>query len=371
MDERSDLRYGGRLGLQQRVLPRYRAPFFDGLARVCEAGLSVYAGLPRPREAIPQAEGLQVAAYQRGNNLHILHKSFYLCWQSDLMSWLEAWNPDALIMEANPRYLSSRTAIRWMRQRRRPVLGWGLGAPDLAGPLGPLRRSARRSFIRQFDVLLAYSERGAHEYAALGFPEERIKVAYNAVSPPPHELPKRGPISGRPIRLIFVGRLQIRKRVDLLLQACSVLETAPELVIVGDGPERDGLVALARQIFPQAEFVGAKFGDQLQSYLEHADLFILPGTGGLAVQQAMAAGLPVIVAEGDGTQEDLVSGGNGWLVPPGDQAALDTAISEAIGNPDRLRSMGEASFHLAQVRFNIVAMREQFLAALELAGEIA
>jgi glycosyltransferase involved in cell wall biosynthesis len=371
MDKRSGVRFSGRLALQQRVLPRYRALFFDELARVCEGGLSVYAGLPRPREAIPHSEDLQVAEHYRGKNLHILHNSFYLCWQLDLMPWLEAWNPDALIMEANPRYLSSRKAIRWMRQRKKPVLGWGLGAPDLAGFLGPLRRSVRRSFIHQFDVLLAYSERGAREYAALGFPEERIKVVYNAVSPPPLELPERRPHSGRPIRLIFVGRLQARKRVDLLLQTCGVLETAPELVIVGDGPERDELAAFARQVFPQAEFVGAQFGDQLQTRLEHADLLILPGTGGLAVQQAMAAGLPVIVAEGDGTQEDLVSGGNGWLVPPGDQAALERALREAIANPDRLQAMGEASFRLAQERFNLIAMREHFLAAIQLAGEIA
>ena len=80
--------------------------------------------------------------------------------------------------------------------------------------------------------------------------------------------------------------------------------------------------ALAKQIYPSAEFIGAKHGDELKPYFAEADLFVLPGTGGLAVQEAMSHGLPVIVAKGDGTQDDLVRAENGWQIPPGDYGAL-------------------------------------------------
>jgi glycosyltransferase involved in cell wall biosynthesis len=159
-------------------------------------------------------------------------------------------------------------------------------------------------FIHQFDAMLTYSQRGADEYAALGFPRERIFVAHNSVSSARRSCSyDRRRWTSR--RLLFVGRLQARKRVDSLLRACAELGTNPRLLIVGDGPERAALESLAKEIYPSAEFVGAKHGAELKPYFEQADLFVLPGTGGLAVQEAMSYGLPVIVAKGDGTQDDL------------------------------------------------------------------
>jgi glycosyltransferase involved in cell wall biosynthesis len=79
----------------------------------------------------------------------------------------------------------------------------------------------------------------------------------------------------------------------------------------------------------------------------------------------------VIVAEGDGTQNDLVNGDNGWLVPPGDLDALVATLRSALAAPERLEAMGAASFKLAVKRFNIQAMRDQFLYALALAQEVA
>jgi glycosyltransferase involved in cell wall biosynthesis len=228
----------------------------------------------------------------------------------------------------------------------------------------------RRRFISQFNVLIAYSERGAGEYAAYGFPEERIVVAANSVELPPKTKRERPPLVGRPARIIFVGRLQARKRVDLLLKACAQLDPIPEVVIVGEGPERAVLESLAKEIFPTANFLGALFDQQLQHALEQADLFVMPGTGGLAVQQAMSSGLPVIVAEGDGTQNDLVSGDNGWLISPGNLDALIAALRSALQVPELLEKMGAASFDLAVKRFNIHAMRDQFLQALAIAQEV-
>src|SRR5512141_2309890 len=120
-------RFSGKLALQQRVLPNYRAPFFDLLASACDGGMSLFTGLPRPVEGIMTASELKVANYTLGRNIHLLGGSFYLCYQQGLIDWLEETDPDALIMEANPRYLSSRAAIDWMHKRDRPVIGWGLG----------------------------------------------------------------------------------------------------------------------------------------------------------------------------------------------------------------------------------------------------
>jgi glycosyltransferase involved in cell wall biosynthesis len=254
-----------------------------------------------------------------------------------------------------------------MHGHGRPVLGWGLGSPPLSGILSGFRQSRRLSFLKQFDVLIAYSQRGADEYAQLGFPKEKIFVAHNAVSPPPSfPIPARPKIfNGKPY-ILFVGRLQARKRLDLLLRACAEMESQPRLVIIGDGPERSALESFAKETYPSAEFVGAKHGKELKPYFTEADLFVLPGTGGLAIQEAMSYGLPVIVAEGDGTQDDLVRKGNGWQIPPppGDFGALVATMKEALSDVARLRRMGAESYRIVVEEINIEKMVEMFVTVL-------
>ncbi|HTX90441.1 MAG TPA: glycosyltransferase family 4 protein [Anaerolineales bacterium] len=369
----AEARFSGKLAIQQRVLTPYRAAFFDALAGACQGGLSVCAGLPRPGESIATTDRLLVAQYRFVNNRHLLGGPLYFCSQAGLPAWLEDWDPDVLIVEANPRYLATPAAVRWMKSRGRPVLGWGLGAPPLSGPLAGLRRARRLSFLKQFDALLTYSQRGASEYASLRFPNGRIFVAPNAAAARPSgALPARpAGFAGRP-SLLFVGRLQARKRLDLLLQACAALpETLrPRLVVVGEGPERAALEGLAKTIYPAAEFPGAKHGAELAPYFLAADLFVLPGTGGLAVQEAMSFGLPVIMGQGDGTNDDLVrppSGtmpGNGWQLPPDDPSALRETLQTALSDVTRLRRMGAESYRIVAEEINLEKMVGVFIEAI-------
>lgn len=354
--------FAGKLALQQRVLPTYRAPFFDLLADSCTGGLSLFAGLPRAEESIAVANELENAKYRQGKNFHLFKRAFYFCYQEGLINWLEAWNPDALIVEANPRYLSTPSAIKWMHARDKKVIGWGLGAPVT----NKFLKSYWASFVRHFDGMIAYSQRGAEEYAALGFPRQKIFVAHNSVSPAPNERYERAPRSTDRATVLFVGRLQARKRVDYLLQVCAEMEPKPRLIIIGDGPERGKLEQLARQVYPSAEFIGAKHDAELKPYFEQADLFALPGTGGLAVQQAMSYGLPVIVAKGDGTQDDLVREGNGWQIPPDDYDALVSTMKSALSDAARLRKMGAESYRIVKEEINLEKMVEVFVTALNL-----
>jgi len=346
------------------VLPSYRVPFFDMLAQACDGGMSLFAGLPRANEGIVSGK-LQIANYVPAKNIHIVNGVLYLCYQRGLIGWLEDWNPDALIVEANPRYLATPSAVRWMHARGRKVIGWGLGAPLLSGLLNGLRQTRRIQFLNQFDALISYSQRGTDEYAALGFRREEIFTAYNAVSPRPlFPLPLRpATFEDKPI-ILFVGRLQRRKRVDDLLRACSEMEYKPRLVIVGDGPEREHLESLAKQVYPSAEFVGAKHGVELKPYFTEADLFVLPGTGGLAVQEAMSYGLPIIVAKGDGTQDDLMRESNGWQIPPDDYDALVKTMRFALSDVGRLRTMGKESYRIVYEEINLEMMVEVFVGAL-------
>ncbi len=360
-------KFPARLAVQQRVLPFYRVPFFELLADACEGGLTVFAGEPRSKEHIVTATSLRNIPYKTQKNIHLFGGSFYLCYQPNLLNWLVESDPAALILEANPRYPASTAAIGWMRARKRPVVGWGLGAPLRTGAFSGVQQKIWKRFLGRFDALIAYSQRGAAEYAACGIPSERIFVAHNAVAPKPQDaMPKRAETKDAdlPLTILFVGRLQARKKLDGLIRACAALSHRVRLWIVGEGAIRTDLEKLAEDVFPSTRFFGEKHGADLQKIWQAADIFVLPGTGGLAVQEAMAHALPVIVAAGDGTQADLVRPENGWLLPADDENALLAALEDALSDLPRLRRMGRESWRIVAEEVNIEKMTAVFLSLL-------
>lgn len=360
--------FPGNVGLQQRLLPKYRVAFLNHLAKACQGGLSVFAGKPRQDESIVTVHEIPNAEFVRARNLHLFRGKFYLCLQSGLLSWLKRWDPSALILEANFRYPINRLAINWMHQRGRPVIGWGLGARKSQGLFSGIQNRMRSGYLSCFDALITYSTKGAEQCIATGVSEEKVFVAVNSLSSALDKMPERKPLEGRKLCVLHVGRLQERKRLDLLIRACAAQERGPELWIVGDGPEQENLKALASEIYPNTKFSGFLQGTDLEQRFKSADLFVLPGTGGLAVQEAMVYGLPIIVGEADGTQLDLVFPENGWHIIPGDLDDLVKTMRLAFSDPARLAIMGEASYQVVRDRANIEIMVEVFVRALEFAS---
>jgi glycosyltransferase involved in cell wall biosynthesis len=358
-------RIEARLGIQQRVLPAYRVPFFDALALECKQGLGVFAGLPHPEEAIEASVLPQQAAYAQAVNHHLLSGRYYLCLQSRWHHWLRTWQPAVLIMEANPRYLSSYFIMHHMKQRGLPLIGWGLGAPrTLGGVLGKLRHL----FLNQFDALITYSRQGLQDYLDLGFTAQKIFVAYNAAVPRPIMAPPQRGMEFPTERaaVLYVGRLQERKRVADLIHACAAMmpERQPRLWVVGDGPERRSLEELAQQIYPATQFYGAQHGADLDRLFSRADLFVLPGTGGLAVQQAMSFALPVIVGQADGTQAELVRRENGWCLDAPGVEILTETLNAALSNIPGLRAKGLESYRIVREEVNLEKMVDVFVQAV-------
>ena len=131
-----------------------------------------------------------------------------------------------------------------------------------------------------------------------------------------------------------------------------------------DGPELENLQALSAQVYEDVVFVGGKFGAELEPYYKAADLFVLPGTGGLAVQQAMSYSLPVLVGEADGTQAQLVRPENGWLVERMSVDTLADALQQALQDAARLRQMGLASYRIVAEEVNLERMVVGFVDAV-------
>lgn len=176
----------------------------------------------------------------------------------------------------------------------------------------------------------------------------KLKIVRCGVELPQYKLPQYPATAcnsdGR--RLLFVGRLEIRKGVTTLIEAMSLLRRhgcSPYLTVVGQGAMRAdiegqisavGLAEVVALAGPMDEAGVAKA-------LGHADIVIVPSLSeGLPVvlMEAMACGLPVIASSVDGIPELVSDGVTGLLVPPADANALADAIQRLISSPElRLR----------------------------------
>jgi glycosyltransferase involved in cell wall biosynthesis len=199
------------------------------------------------------------------------------------------------------------------------------------------KRPLMRLVAATCDGFVAISEfvrRSAEE--GMGLPGGRVSVVYNGIRLEDYAADRTTRPDGRPVRLFYAGRLVPDKGVSVLLEALSRLESGLPwtLWIAGDGPEKPELEALAGslELLERVQFLGIR--QDIPDILRQADVFVHPALLeeglGIAVVEAMAAGL-IVIATNRGALPELVdSGVNGYLVPAGDAAALAERITAVV-----------------------------------------
>ena len=153
-------------------------------------------------------------------------------------------------------------------------------------------------------------------------------------------------------RLVTVALLTKVKGLSTLLNALGDLNDF-ELLIVGDGPERDSLERQAEslEIQDKVRFIGQVSHEKIWEYLLSSSIFILPSLSeGLprALLEAMACGLFVVASKVGGIPEVVRDGWNGILVDPGDVQALREAVKRALADKNLIETVGERNKREAQ-----------------------
>src|SRR5262249_47758160 len=138
---------------------------------------------------------------------------------------------------------------------------------------------------------------------------------------------------------LYVGRLAPEKGVDILLAAFDGVDG--ELVVVGSGPEEERLRALAPA---RTRVLGQLDRDRLPAWSAAAEVLGLPSLSerwGMPLNEAAAAGLPLVATDTVGAARELVEPGrNGFVVPAGDFASLHDALRHLSTDPDFRRTAG-------------------------------
>ena len=166
-------------------------------------------------------------------------------------------------------------------------------------------------------------------------------------------------------KVLFVGRLVPRKAVDVLLRAFKAISLGGGelgLDVVGDGPEKERLVALSSELklLDKVHFLGSMRGPQLNDRFAGADVLVLPSRSthddaegfGTVFIEAAVFGTPGVGTRTGGIPEAVVDGQTGILVPQDDVEALARAISLLLTDTELRDRMAAAARERAS-RFNV------------------
>lgn len=167
------------------------------------------------------------------------------------------------------------------------------------------------------------------------------------------------PVSG-PIKLLFAGRLIEEKGAGDVLIAASQMSKQSEVLIAGDGPDRQRLEALARQLSVRATFLGRLDSDGMAQAYRGADIFVLPTRWPegfpTVISEAMDFGLPIVTTPTRGMADHLVEGTNALFCDLADPSALAAALERMASDPDLRLNMGRANREaVAQFEPSVVA----------------
>ena len=188
--------------------------------------------------------------------------------------------------------------------------------------------------------------------------------------------PRDGLPSGR--RILWVNRLDSQKGFPIALAAFSkVLGDVSDavLVVVGEGKDREALGLLTESARARIDMRGAAPNEEVPSYLAACEVFVSPAVRqesfGIALVEAMAAGLPVVATDIPGYREVVSDGVEGLLVPPRDPEALAAGLVRVLTERELAKRLGEAGRERARTfdwPLVVDRVEELYLRAIESAG---
>ncbi|MDQ7857906.1 MAG: glycosyltransferase family 4 protein [Armatimonadota bacterium] len=235
----------------------------------------------------------------------------------------------------------------WERARRLGLTDLSFEAFQAARGGGPRLRAMRwlRTWsTRQADTLVVpsrYLEAAVRRWA----PAARIEVVPIGVDAP--AAARTGPSARGELRALWVGRLVAPKRLDVLVEAVA-MTSSTRLVIVGDGPERGRLEALARrlEVDNRVEFRGQMPRDAVWQAMAESDVLLLvsehEGLPHVAIE-ALAAGLPVVAPDAPWAREVVEEGETGVLVAEATPEAFAQVLTGLRQDPERLERLAKGA----------------------------
>lgn len=227
----------------------------------------------------------------------------------------------------------------------------------------------RRRLAAQGNLFVCASSFIRDKVLGMGFPEARTQIHYIGIDH--RAVQPRDPAEETPT-ILHVGRLVDVKGTQYLIQAFGKLADrfpAVRLAIIGDGPRKARLRALAKSLGLESriQFLGALPHPEVMAWMRGAAMLVLPSvrtaTGreeglGMVLLEAAATGVPAVGSRIGGIPEGIIDGQTGFLVPERDAGALAARMGDLLDNRELRLAMGAAARALVEERFDIKRQTE-------------
>lgn len=346
-----------KVALIQRIVPHYRVEIFKRLNEKLNNNLTVLYGDGESQGSQQNAKSLDelniIKLITVKLNVKYRGIRYFTPIHLNTFSSLCKLKPDVIVCEGGKvNLLNIYISLIYSKLKKKPFILW------VPGPLNNSKTIIKRIIdamieypIKKSNVCIAYSTM-AEDYLRKFKQEEEIFKAQNTIVIDKdkynsnkyvdkiEEIKNNMNFKGKRV-ILFVGALEKRKNVDILIKAMRALDNTYKLIIIGDGTERKNLEKIAGE---NVHFLG-RIVDDIEMYFKLCDIFILPGQGGVGINQAIAFGKPVICTRCDGTEKDLVNG-NGYILDPICEEDIVKFIKKIFNQDGLYRKMSEISYNV-------------------------
>jgi glycosyltransferase involved in cell wall biosynthesis len=274
-------------------------------------------------------------------------RGFMLRHQVGMLDLIKQIRPAVVMSGCHSGTFSEWQLLSWAQRNSARRVAWQCGYEYNPGWI---KETVLSRFVPRFDFHLCYHT-NAQKYAlAHGARLEQTLVMHNTIDeslivPLDPDEARAGLVAQYPALrgkkiLLYVGAVLEEKRLEVVFEAMNLLND-PQIafLIVGDGPH---LEVLRQQYGGRSNWVGAgRVVEGVGRYFDAANAFVLPGTGGLAINEAMAHRLPLISGYADGSADDLVEDGQtGYRLVKGTPVELAEHLRAMLSDSQKAQAMG-------------------------------
>lgn len=378
-----------RVIIQQNTIPHYRARIFELLSQCERVNFTIVADLNSTEtpflQTLKKSEGVKIRHRPVRTRIIKIPRIPALTWQPGIVKIIWKEKPDAIVVMGSPYSVTAWVIGLMGKMMRIPVIMWGHGLLDFeSGPKWWIRRLLYRLATAQ----LLYGDYAKKLLVAKGFDPSTLHVVYNSLDYDRQQeimtaIQEKDCRSWREALdispdeglVIFTGRLQPVKRLDLLVLAIAELATKGKRVhaaLIGEGSERNNLEQLSQRlgVTSLVHFLGANYDEQyLGLALSCSDLSVVPSGGGLSIMHAMTFGTPVLIhdrlAEHFPEWEAVEEGVTGFYYQHNNVHDLAAKIEQAIYPIPAKMRMAENCKHIINERYNPHRQVQVFINILE------
>ncbi len=332
----------------QRIIPHYRASFYDALAYRLESNnitLEIIYGQEYPKSVPKSIEYNQVFA-KKINNVYFSFLGKEIVWQPAVKFLKDA---DLIVIEQANRLLLNYCLLLCRKLFGFRLAFWGHGKNFQSKSNSGLSEKFKRLISINADWWFAYTDKSAQLVESIGFDKSKITNVQNSIDTTALKFSKENMTTEQveevKIKLgilsenvaIYCGGLYEEKKIDFLLKSCNkIRKKTPDfnVIIIGDGPDSQ----LVRNFSEENDWVyylGAITGDERVSFFAISKILLMPGLVGLAVLDSFALEVPMVTTDIPihSPEFEYLSDGTNALVTKFNVDEYSQVVSDLLLNP--------------------------------------